>query len=240
MPKSLKTGTTGSDHMSSVPFDVVDRAIETTEQPRDRRRLYGNGLQSHACGSSGTTNEVVADLVLQLLHFLVAEEYEDGRSSSTLLIYFASVLGISTDGLTFERPPNYTPKLYGLIRCARLVPLEISLSRFRHPIPYFTTTPGKHINQSFLPSSCQLSLAVEFVIHCFQSLPRMPAKQNTSENPWSLHPSRHGDVRCLLQDSGLSFDFYDIDDPFKCTREHDTNVMGRFPCWNTRCFRKDG
>jgi hypothetical protein len=72
--------------MSSVPFDVMDRAIETIEQPRDRRRLYGNGLQLHACGSSGTTNEVVADLVLQSLHFLVAEEYEDGRPSSTLLI----------------------------------------------------------------------------------------------------------------------------------------------------------
>jgi hypothetical protein len=155
-----------------------------------------------------------------------------------LSIYFASVLGISTYGLTFERPLNYTLKLYGLIYCARLIPLEISLPRFRHPMPFFTTTPGKHINQSLPPSLCQLSLAVEFVIHCFQSLPRMPAKQNKSQNLWSLHPSRHRDVRRLLQDSGLSFDFYDIDDPFKCTREYDTTVMGRFPCWDTRCTSK--
>jgi hypothetical protein len=42
----------GSDHMSSVLLDVMDRAIETTEQPRDGRRLYGNSLQLHACGSS--------------------------------------------------------------------------------------------------------------------------------------------------------------------------------------------
>jgi hypothetical protein len=45
---------------------------------------------------------------------LVAEEYEDGKPSSTLLIYFGSVLGISIDGLTFERPSDYTPKLSGL------------------------------------------------------------------------------------------------------------------------------
>jgi hypothetical protein len=85
--------------------------------------------------------------------------------------YFASVLSISTYGLTFERPSNYTPKLYGLIHCIRL---EISLLCFPHPMPCFTRTPGKHINQSFLPSLYQLSLAVELVINCLQSLPRMP------------------------------------------------------------------
>jgi hypothetical protein len=154
------------------------------------------------------------------------------------LIYFASVLGISTYGLTFERPSNYTPKLYGLINCIRLVLLETSLPRFPHPMPCYTTTPGKHIDQSFLPCLCQLSLTVELVINCFQSLPRMPAKQNKSRNPWSLHPSRHRDVLRLLQDSSLSFDFYDIDDPFKCTREYDAKVMGRFHCWNTRYASK--
>lgn len=64
----------------------------------------------------------------------------------------------------------------------------------------------------------------------------MPTKKTKSRNPWSLHPSRHRDVLRLLQDSGLSFDFYDIDDPFNSAREYDTNVMGRFPCWNTRCL----
>jgi hypothetical protein len=124
----------GSDHMSSVLTGMMERAIETTERLPDGRRLYGNGSQLHACGSSGTPDEVVADLVLQSLHFLVAEEYEDGRPSSTLLIYFASVLGISIDGLTFERPSNYTPKLSGLIHCIRLVLFEISLPHFPHPM----------------------------------------------------------------------------------------------------------
>jgi hypothetical protein len=56
----------------------------------------------------------------------------------------------------------------------------------------------------------------------------MSKKKNKSRNPWSLHPSRHRDVLRLLQESGLSFDFYDIDDPFKSTKEYDTDVMGRF------------
>jgi hypothetical protein len=83
-------------------------------------------------------------------------------------------------------------------------------------------TPWKHINRSFTST-----LLLE-----------MSKKKNKSRNPWSLHPSRHSDVLRLLQGSGLSFDFYDIDDPFKSTREYDTNVMGRFPCWNTRCISK--
>ena len=66
----------------------------------------------------------------------------------------------------------------------------------------------------------------------------MSKKKNKSRNPWSLHPSRHKDVLRLLQESGLSFDFYDIDDPFESTREYDTKVMGRFTCWNTRCISK--
>ena len=66
----------------------------------------------------------------------------------------------------------------------------------------------------------------------------MSKKKNKSQNPWSLHSSRHSDVLRLLQESGLSFDFDDIDDPFKSTREHDTNFTGRFPCWNTRCISK--
>jgi hypothetical protein len=66
----------------------------------------------------------------------------------------------------------------------------------------------------------------------------MPTKKTKSQNPWSLHPSRHRDVLRLLQVSGLSFDFYNVDDPFNSTREYDTNVMGRFPCWNTQCPSK--
>jgi hypothetical protein len=42
------------NHTSSVPTDIIERAVETTTQPRDRRRLYGNGSQLYACVSSET------------------------------------------------------------------------------------------------------------------------------------------------------------------------------------------
>jgi hypothetical protein len=66
----------------------------------------------------------------------------------------------------------------------------------------------------------------------------MSTKKSKPRDPWSLHPSRHRNVLRLLQDSGLTFDFYDVDDPFNSTREYDTNVMGRFTRWNTRCLSK--
>lgn len=58
------------------------------------------------------------DLKLRFRYFLVTEEYKDGRSALTLLVYFSGVLGILIDGLTFKRPSNYTLKLSGLIYCS--------------------------------------------------------------------------------------------------------------------------
>jgi hypothetical protein len=48
-------------------------------------------------------------------------------------VYFSGVLGISSDGSTFERPINYTPRLSGLVYYARLFILESTLPRFAHP-----------------------------------------------------------------------------------------------------------
>jgi len=126
-----------------VPPDTRNSAEGATEQPHGRQRLYQTDSQSYDHGSSETTDGVFADLVLQLLQFLATEECEDGRPSSTLLIYFASVVGISSDGLTFERPSNYTPKLSGLIHCIRLVLLETTLPRFPHPMLGWDVRPRR-------------------------------------------------------------------------------------------------
>jgi hypothetical protein len=76
--------------------------------------------------------EALEDLMLRFGYFLVIEEYEDGRSSLTLLVYFSGVLGMLIDGLTFERPSNYTLKLSALIYCSRLLIIELTLPRFAH------------------------------------------------------------------------------------------------------------
>ncbi|KAL6232203.1 hypothetical protein BDW75DRAFT_232978 [Aspergillus navahoensis] len=53
--------------------------------------------------------------------------------------------------------------------------------------------------------------------------------------PWSLYPSLHDDVARLLDEEGLCFDFFDIDDAKSNILEQDTNIMGRFFCRTRRC-----
>jgi len=70
--------------------------------------------------------------MLRLSYYFATEEFEDGKPSSTLLIYFCNVLGMSADGSTFDRPRNYTSHLSAVIYCVRLVLFESALPRFAH------------------------------------------------------------------------------------------------------------
>jgi hypothetical protein len=91
---------------------------------------------------SQTSNNKIAELVGRFSEFLCKEKFVDGKSSSTLLVYFSGVLGICTDGCTFERPNNYTPKLSALIYCARLSMLEASVPRHAHPLLGWNARPS--------------------------------------------------------------------------------------------------
>ncbi|KAF4973992.1 hypothetical protein FZEAL_9060 [Fusarium zealandicum] len=51
----------------------------------------------------------------------------------------------------------------------------------------------------------------------------------------SMFPALHGKVSRLLQEDDLYFEFYEIDDDQTCTKDYDTNIMGRFSCRNPRC-----
>lgn len=79
-----------------------------------------------------TVQERMADIVGNLSYSLCCEEFIDGQSSTTMLVYFCAVLGISNDGSTFDRPRNYTPKLSAMIHSARLICLEAALPRHQH------------------------------------------------------------------------------------------------------------
>jgi hypothetical protein len=104
-----------SRHDAPISSPGENGAVATTE----RERVVG-------------FEAVLEDLMLRFGYFLVTEEYEDGNSASTLLVYFSGILGISIDGLTFERPSNYTSKLSALIYCSRLLIIESTLPRFAH------------------------------------------------------------------------------------------------------------
>lgn len=97
------------------------------------------------------------DAVARFCVFLCTETYRDGKSASTVMVYFAGVLGISQDGTTFERPSNYTPKLSAVVHVTRLCLLEATLPRFSYPRLGWNARPclgqqntWNHVREAFL------------------------------------------------------------------------------------------
>ncbi|KAG4277085.1 hypothetical protein FPRO04_14179 [Fusarium proliferatum] len=74
-----------------------------------------------------------SDVVLELCYSMATEDFEDGTASSSLLVYFSAVRGLSRPtGDEFLRPHQFTPVLSRLIYCTRLIFLEMTLPRFPH------------------------------------------------------------------------------------------------------------
>ncbi|KAJ6267416.1 hypothetical protein PSV08DRAFT_229224 [Bipolaris maydis] len=84
---------------------------------------------------------VLEHVIFCFVKFLSTEEYEDGKPSSTLLIYASGVLGISHDGSTFERAKSYTSKLSAMIYCVRMIILKATLPRVAHVRLGWTARP---------------------------------------------------------------------------------------------------
>lgn len=63
----------------------------------------------------------------------------------------------------------------------------------------------------------------------------MPRRRPKSEARWSMYPSLHDNVSLLLEEDDIHLDFYEVDDDEGCTKEYDTNIMGRFICHNHAC-----
>ncbi|KAE8329360.1 zinc-binding domain-containing protein [Aspergillus sergii] len=55
---------------------------------------------------------------------------------------------------------------------------------------------------------------------------------------WSMYQELHDDVSRLLADTDLNFDFHDSDDDINPTKLRNTNIMGRFTCYNPGCRSK--
>ncbi|KAE9565912.1 hypothetical protein CGMCC3_g17908 [Colletotrichum fructicola] len=91
--------------------------------------------------AGGYFSSALEDLTLRLLYFLMTEEFEDGQSKSTLLVYFGGVLGLTSDGSGFRRPGNYTASLSAFIYCARLVVVEVLLPRTSHDYVSYPARP---------------------------------------------------------------------------------------------------
>ncbi|KAH7186847.1 hypothetical protein DER44DRAFT_754195 [Fusarium oxysporum] len=77
------------------------------------------------------SQDPAADVLLRFCYFAIAEDFEGGLASSTMLVYFSAVRGLSTpNGNEYLQPHRFTPVLARLIYCSRLVFLEAVLPHF--------------------------------------------------------------------------------------------------------------
>jgi hypothetical protein len=111
--------------------------------------------------------EELGDLTGALLKFLCTEEFVDGRSSSTILVFYSGILGFTSAGLAFERARNYTPKLSALIYCIRICLLEATLPRFTHTWINWEARPRNKgldklnkVRERYMCNSCQAPMDV--------------------------------------------------------------------------------
>ncbi|PNP59972.1 hypothetical protein FNYG_14696 [Fusarium nygamai] len=103
-----------------------------------------NCANAHISNARETYNSYdrSVDAVLRFCYHMVTEDFEDGMSSSTLLVYFSAVRGLSSqEGNGYLRPTRYTPILSRLIYCTRLIFLEAILPRRAHPHAGFAARP---------------------------------------------------------------------------------------------------
>ncbi len=63
----------------------------------------------------------------------------------------------------------------------------------------------------------------------------MRSRKSKSDKSWFMYQTLHDDVSRLLEEDDLNFDFNEHDDTRNCTKEYDTNIMGRFICRNHAC-----
>ncbi|KAF5975170.1 hypothetical protein FBULB1_7526 [Fusarium bulbicola] len=121
-PGSQRAGTSGS-------HDSRDNRTSATTHISSSRATRDN------CDRS-------VDAVLRFCYQMVTEDFEDGMSSSTLLVYFSAVRGLANqEGNEYLRPARYTPILSRLIYCTRLIFLEAILPRRAHPHAGFAARP---------------------------------------------------------------------------------------------------
>ncbi|KAK1838000.1 hypothetical protein CCHR01_19380 [Colletotrichum chrysophilum] len=120
-------------------------ATETDDEKSDFEDLLSEGLEGledfDLSPAGGYFSSALEDLTLRLLYFLVTEDFKDGQSKSTLLVYFGGVLGLTSDGSGFQRPGNYTVSLSAFIYCARLVVVEVLLPRTSYDYVSYLARP---------------------------------------------------------------------------------------------------
>ncbi|KAH7186555.1 hypothetical protein BKA60DRAFT_503452, partial [Fusarium oxysporum] len=110
--------------------DEDESDYEDIGDTEDDEKIYAWPEQESGCSGA---DDPCSDIVLELCYSMAIEDFEDGTASSSLLVYFSAVRGLSRPtGDEFLRPHQFTPVLSRLIYCTRLIFLEMTLPRFPH------------------------------------------------------------------------------------------------------------
>ncbi|KAF9771732.1 hypothetical protein IL306_010618 [Fusarium sp. DS 682] len=125
----------GSDYEDSGDIkDAEDKIYAWPEQESgcfdEESAIEGQSSALFTYEGQGA-DDPCGDVVPELCYSMAIEEFEDGIASSSLLVYFSAVRGLSRPaGDEYLRPHQFTPVLSRLIYCTRLIFLEMTLQRF--------------------------------------------------------------------------------------------------------------
>ncbi|KAI3567768.1 hypothetical protein IWW34DRAFT_825181 [Fusarium oxysporum f. sp. albedinis] len=116
-----------SDEQDKSEYDSQSRVATEAADLSDAESTSAWPLDNQEQLSQDPT----ADILLRFCYFAITEDFEGGLASSTMLVYFSAMRGLSTpDGNEYLQPHRFTPILARLIYCFRLVFLEVVLPRF--------------------------------------------------------------------------------------------------------------
>ncbi|PON20041.1 hypothetical protein TGAM01_v211085 [Trichoderma gamsii] len=145
-----ETGSTLSWYSSDDEYGTEEEEEEECEDDNDDDNddYEDEDIIKSTCGNEKMgdrgADDPAADAILRFLYLLATEDFTDGQSSSTMLVYFSAVCGLSPPaGANFLRPAQYTTHLSGLIYCTRLILFEAVLPRMAHSYVGIPARPHK-------------------------------------------------------------------------------------------------
>ncbi|RKK78283.1 hypothetical protein BFJ68_g17903, partial [Fusarium oxysporum] len=123
---------------NEIEDESQERVVVDTSDPSDDEATStwsSNSQEDHP-------PDPALDILLRFCYSAVTEDYDGGVASSTMLVYFSAVRGLTTpEGDEYLKPHRFTPILAKLIYCSRLIFLEAVLPRFSHIYGGFGHSP---------------------------------------------------------------------------------------------------
>ncbi|KAK2005290.1 hypothetical protein LZ32DRAFT_623827, partial [Colletotrichum eremochloae] len=162
------------DGSTTEESNIGDVQSEDTEGIQDLACASPDGRRSSHLVESTLASDhhirtALKDLILRLLYFLVTEEFKDGQSKLTLLVYFSGVLSLISDGISFQRPQNYTRNLSALIYYSCLIIVKVLLPRTSHNYVGYPARPRhrqlKKLNAVRQEKMCLASLVMLYSMY---------------------------------------------------------------------------